>query len=408
MSQLSQLKQNRDDRTELGRPLHCPLEEHGIDTIPESARKSTPWTFFIICTGNSFAFGSIVFGWLPITFGLSFWAALTSMAAGTVIGLIPLTPLLIISTRTHTNSSTSSGAHFGVRGRVIGSVLGLLLMLLGTAVAIWSGGQVLVATSARLLHTPTGNGPLALAYAIIALLSIVIAVWGYHLVARVSLVMMVFGIATTLLILVAFAAHLHPGYRGGHYVLGSFGATWLLSVLAIGVGGVMTAATIVGDWTRYIPADRYPPRRFLPVAYLALIISYIIPMGIGALVATAFAYPLKAFPSNVVAGAPVWYAVLLVPMAIFGGLAWSGSNLYSSGLDLDALFARLGRLSATTIVSVASVALVLLGSIVWSAAASFSALSLILLAATAPWAAVIAVGYLRCRGHYVPGRSASV
>jgi purine-cytosine permease-like protein len=37
--------------------------------------------------------------------------------AGTLIGLIPIAPLIVIGSKTATNNSTSSGAHFGVRGR---------------------------------------------------------------------------------------------------------------------------------------------------------------------------------------------------------------------------------------------------------------------------------------------------
>jgi len=43
---------------------------------------------FVVCTGPSFTLGSVVFGWLPIAFGLSFWGALSSIAVGTLLGLI--------------------------------------------------------------------------------------------------------------------------------------------------------------------------------------------------------------------------------------------------------------------------------------------------------------------------------
>lgn len=400
MGQQGTLEQAGDGRTELRQPLR--YEHHGIDTIPPSERRSTPWTFAILAMGNSFALGGLIFGWVPISLGLGFWPALSSIAAGALVALIPITPLVLIGTRAHTNNATSSGAAFGVRGRLIGSVLGLLIMLLSTAAAIWTGGQVLVAASGRLLHTPAGNGALAVAYVVITLLSILIAVYGYHLLARTALATMLIGIATMLLILVAFAAHLHPGYRGGgHYALGSFRATWLLSMLAIGVASVMSMSTMLGDWTRYIPGDRYPARRLLPVALPALWISNVVPMAVGALVTTAFVHPLAPFPANLVTQSSAWYVGLLVPVAIFGGLAWSGSNLYSSGLDLDAVFARLGRAGATMIVSAASVGLVLIGSLVWDASAAFSSFVVILLAALAPWAAVIGIGYLRCHGRYL-------
>jgi purine-cytosine permease-like protein len=125
-----------------------------------------------------------------------------------------------------------------------------------------------------------------------------------------------------------------------------------------------------------------------------------IPMGIGALVATSFAHPAAIFPQALTAAAPGWYAVILVPFALFGGLTWSGASVYSAGLDLGSVFGRLHRPAATVIMSAVITGLVLAGSLVWNASDSISALSLILLAASAPWAAVIGVGYLRRRGRY--------
>jgi purine-cytosine permease-like protein len=199
----------------------------------------------------------------------------------------------------------------------------------------------------------------------------------------------------------AFAGHLHPGYRGGPYVLGGAVNTWLLAALTVGVGGVMMMATMLGDWTRYIPARRYPPARLLPVALAAIAVSYIVPMAIGALVTTAFRNPYAPFPQSLVASAPGWYAAVLVPMALLGGLVFTGSNLYSTGLDLSAIAARLTRARATTIMSVLCLGLVLAGTLAWRPSASLTAVTLLLLAVTGPWAAVIGVGYLRCRGAYL-------
>jgi purine-cytosine permease-like protein len=376
------------------------FEGQGIDTIQEKDRTSTPWTFFLTFCGTGFTLGSIVFGWLPVSFGLGFWDAFTSMTAGVFASLIPMAALLVIGTKTATNNSTSSGAHFGVRGRLIGSGLALALVLVGMVIAIWSAGQILVAGSGRLLHTPTGNGALALAYVILTVLSAAIGVFGYRLVVRTNAVITFAGAVAVLLMLVAFGGHLHPGYRGGGYVLGSFGATWLLSALAVGVGGVMTMATVVGDWSRYVSSERYPPTRFLPVAMLAVVLSYVVPMGIGALVSTAFAKPAGPFPANLVLGSPGWYVWIILPMALLGNLGWSGANIYSTGLDLETVVPWVTRARLTVVMSVIGLALVLAGSIVWDVSGTLAALSLILLAATAPWAAVIGVGYLRCRGRY--------
>jgi purine-cytosine permease-like protein len=381
--------------------LPVAFEELGVDRIPEEKRRATPWTFFAVCNGASQNLGSVVFGWLPITFGLGLQAAVTSIVVGTLIGLIPMAPLLLIGSRAATNNPTASGGAFGVRGRLIGSALGLTLMLVFTALAIWVGGGVLVSASARLLHTPAGTGALVFSYVALTVASIVIAFWGFHLLVAVTRWLMVFGLVTILAMPFAFGGHLHLGYAGGHYALGSLTATWVLSVLAVGVGQVMAMATVMGDWTRYVSSDRHPPRRLLPVALLAVAVSFIVPEGIGAVVTTAFRNPGgSSFAASLVAASPGWYAWVLVLMALVGGLGWSASSIYSAGLDLDAILGRRERAQATVVASVASVALVLTGLLAWDASGSLTAITLILLAVSAPWAAVIGVDYLRRRGQY--------
>jgi purine-cytosine permease-like protein len=101
-----------------------------------------------------------------------------------------------------------------------------------------------------------------------------------------------------------------------------------------------------------------------------------------------------------VSAGPGWYAWLLVPAALLGGLGFSASTVYSTGLDLASLRAGMNRTTATAVTGVASMALVLIGSIPWHASDSLAAVSLILLAASAPWAAVIGADYLRRRGQY--------
>lgn len=104
-----------------------PMEQRGVDTIPEQERTSTPRDLVSILLGSNLCLGVIVFGWLPVSFGLGLWPAVTSVVAGTAVGVAVTAPLALVSLRTATNLSTSSGAAFGVRGRLVGSVVGLLL-----------------------------------------------------------------------------------------------------------------------------------------------------------------------------------------------------------------------------------------------------------------------------------------
>lgn len=377
-----------------------PFERAGVDAIDEELRTSTPWTFFAIFVGGSVALGSVIYGWLPILYGLGFWQAITSIVAGTLVGLVVILPLIVIGSRTATNNSTSSGAHFGVHGRLVGSLIGLAIMVTSTAIVVWTGGLATVWVANRLFDTSTSNVVLGLAYAGVVGVAVLVAVYGYHLLVYVTRVLMVAGGALVLLMLVAFAGDLDPSYEGVGYMLGGFWETWLLSAITVGVGGVLQVSTILGDWTRYISPRRYPAGKLLPVAALAVAISYIVPPAIGTLVATAFTDPFAPFPMSLASEAPGWYAVLLLPLALFGGVGFAATTLYSGGLDLHTAVPRLSRAQATVAISVVSVALVYLGSFVWEAFDAITAASLVLLAVIAPWAAIVGIGFLRSRGEY--------
>ena len=51
------------------------IETRGIDMIPEVERKSKPSELFSVFFGPQFGYGNMLFGALPIAFGLGWWAA---------------------------------------------------------------------------------------------------------------------------------------------------------------------------------------------------------------------------------------------------------------------------------------------------------------------------------------------
>ncbi|CAM5458277.1 cytosine permease [Streptomyces tanashiensis] len=63
-----------------------PIEQRGVDTIPEAERTSGPRDLISILLGSNLCLGVIVFGWLPPSFGLGWWASVGSVVAGTVVG----------------------------------------------------------------------------------------------------------------------------------------------------------------------------------------------------------------------------------------------------------------------------------------------------------------------------------
>src|SRR3954462_1731427 len=169
------------------------FERNGVDRIPESDRTSTPWTFSVIFLGSSVGLGAVAFGWVGLTFGLGLWATISAITVGTAVGVALLVPLVLIGSRTATNNATSSGAAFGVRGRLIGSGIGLLTCLVSVALTVWTSGSAGVAVAGRLFGLPDNAGTQGVAYALVAAVSVAVAIWGFRWLVRATTIIFVLG-----------------------------------------------------------------------------------------------------------------------------------------------------------------------------------------------------------------------
>ncbi|MCQ6552637.1 cytosine permease [Streptomyces sp. C10-9-1] len=380
-----------------------PMEQRGVDTIPEPERTSTPRDLVSILLGSNLCLGVIVFGWLPVSFGLGLWPAVTSIVAGTVVGVAVTAPLALISLRTATNLSTSSGAAFGVRGRLVGSVVGLLLSLGYTALTLWIGGDVMLGTLARIAGVPTGGAAHTVVYTALAACTVVGAVYGYRLLLRVSRVLAV-GMSVLLALgLLAYGPELTTAAPPDTpYLLGSFWPTWFLSAVAAGLSGPVAFITLLGDYTRYISPARHTPRRVLRATCLGLLAGLLVPQLFGTLTALA-ARAGADYAGPLVAAAPGWYLVPLLIAAAAGSVGNAGLMLYSMGLDLDAILPRATRTRATLVVAAVATAFVFLGHFVWDAQSAMTSFVLLLTAVGTPWAVITLTAHARCGGVYDEG-----
>ncbi|MFF5936866.1 cytosine permease [Streptomyces sp. NPDC012508] len=379
-----------------------PIEQRGVDTIPEAERTSGPRDLLAILLGSNLCLGVIVFGWLPVSFGLGLWASVTSVVTGTLVGVAVTAPLALVSLRTATNLSTSSGAFFGVRGRLVGSVVGLLLSLGYTALTLWIGGDVVVGTLARLAGLPTGDTTHAVVYAVLAACTVVFAVFGYGLLLRLSKGL---AIGMTLLLglgLVAYAGDVTAApVPETPYLLGSFWPTWVLSAVAAGLSGPVAFITLLGDYTRYISPERHSPRTVWRTTCIGLVVGLLIPQLFGTYTALAARGALD-YAGPLVAASPAWYVVPLLLAATAGTVGNAGLMLYSMGLDLDAILPRATRARATLVVAAVATAFVFLGHFASDAQSAMTSFVLLLTAIGTPWAVITLIGHARCRGVYDP------
>ncbi|MGY1438231.1 cytosine permease [Streptomyces reniochalinae] len=376
------------------------IEQHGVDVIPEAERTSRPRDIVSFLIGSNLALGVVVFGWLPVSFGLGFWASASAMVLGTLVGTLLVAPLALVSLRTATNLSTSSGAQFGVRGRLLGSAIGLLLSLGYTALTLWVGGDAMVGTLARLSGLPDSAASYALVYAVLAVCTAVCAVYGYRLLLRLSRVLAIGMTALLVVGLVAYAPQFTTrAPTGTSYLLGDFLPTWLLAVVAAGLSGPMAFITLLGDYTRYMSPARHSTRRVYLTTCGGLVAGLLIPQLFGTFTAVAVD-AASDYAGPLVRQAPFWFLVPLLLAASLGSVGNAGLMLYSMGLDLDAIASRTTRTRATYGVAALATALVYLGHFVWDAQDAMTAFVLLLTAVGTPWAVIVLIGHARCRGNY--------
>ncbi|MDC0771125.1 cytosine permease [Streptomyces sp. HD] len=378
-----------------------PREQRGVDTIPEGERTSSPRDLVSILLGSNLCLGVIVFGWLPPSFGLDWWASVSSIVVGTLVGTAVTAPLALISLRTATNLSTSSGAQFGVRGRLVGSFVGLLLALGYSALTVWIGGDVMVGVLGRLFDVPANDMSYGVVYGLLAAATVAGAVYGYRVLLAMSRVLAIGMTALLVLGVIAYAPHFTTGAlpEAGGYLLGGFWPTWLLATVAAGLSGPIAFITLLGDYTRYISPARHSSRRVLHATWLGLILGLLVPQLFGTFTAYAARAALD-YAGPLVSASPTWYLVPLLLAASAGSVGNAGLMLYSMGLDLDAILPRASRATATYTVAVIATACVFVGHYYSSAQDAMTSFVLLLTAIGTPWAVITMIGFARCRGVY--------
>jgi purine-cytosine permease-like protein len=377
------------------------VEQHGVDTIPDAERGSRPRDLVAILWGGNLAFSVVVFGWLAILYGLSWWGAVSAILVGTFVGSVAVTPLALLGYRSGSNNSVSSGAYFGVRGRLVASAIGLLLCLGYIALTVWTGGEAVVTAIARVMSTQASDLGYALGFFAITVVVVVVAVYGFDwLVLLNTWIVPVVG-GTMVLTVVAFAGTFDASYAGtpDQYALGSFWPTWLLAALTAGVAGPISYVTLTGDWTRYISPDRHSRRSLLMGTWLGMFVGLAVPTLFGAFVSVV-AFDPNSVVAGLVTGSPGWLLVPVVATGIIGSLGQGGLNLYSMGLDLDAILPRLSRTQATFIVGLIAIGLVFLGKFVWSAEDAVTTYVLVLTSLATPWAVITMIGFWQTRGRF--------
>jgi purine-cytosine permease-like protein len=386
--------------TDSGQDAIGAVEQHGVDFIPLSERHSRPSNLGWVLTGQALTFVVILTGWLPIAYGLGWWSTVTAIIVGMAVGSAVLSPISLIGPRTGTNGPVSSGAYFGVVGRILGTAISLFIALGFGALAIWTSGQAAVEGAHRLFGLSDGDGVYAVAYAVIAAITILVACYGHASVVAVQKLM----VPTVGLLLVVgvftFAGDFDASYHGGSYLLGGFWATWVLAAVTV-AALPLSLAPFLNDYARYIPPTT-KSSRLVGATFAGSFLGIGLPLTFAAYTATAFKDPMTDYITGLIGASPTWYVVPIVVIGLLGGCGQAVFCLYGTGLDTSSLIPRLKRVPATLLLSSVAVALVYLGSFVWDATSTVSSFILLFTVMLMPWVSVLVVGHFSRRGRYLP------
>ena len=375
------------------------IESIGVTTVPENQRTGKPRNIISVFVGSNLSLSVMVFGWLGILYGLSWWQSVSAIVVGTVLAAVFVSASSLLGWRAATNNSVSSGAFFGVKGRLIASFVGLLLCIQYVALTVWTGGEVLSAGWARLTGSDVSDSLTAIGYAVIAIAVVTFAVLGYSWIIKLSKYVTVLMALLVVLSIIGLWSAFDPSYPGDPevYALGSFWPTWLLTALTCGAAGPISYVTQTGDWSRYISESAHSARDVVKNTFVAMVVGLTIPTIFGAFVAVA-AFDEDSFAGGFVAGSPTWLLIPLLFIGFVGSLGQGSINLYSMGLDMDAILPKLSRLKSTVLVAAISTGLVFIGKFVYDAEVAVTNSVLFLTCLASAWIAISLYGYFRNKG----------
>jgi purine-cytosine permease-like protein len=377
------------------------FESIGVGTVPENQRTGTPRNIITVFVGSNLSLSVMVFGWLGILYGLSWWQSVSAILVGTIVAAAFVSTSSLLGWRAATNNSVSSGAFFGVKGRLIASFVGLLLCIQYVALTVWTGGEIISAGWARLTDSEISDSLTAIGYAVIAIAVVAFAVLGYSWIIRLSKYVTLLMATLVVLSIIGLWSAFDPTYPGAPdvYALGSLWPTWFLTALTCGAAGPISYVTQTGDWSRYISESAHSARDIVKNTFIAMVVGLSIPTLFGAFVAVA-AFDEESFAGGFVAGAPSWLLIPLLLVGFIGSLGQGSINLYSMGLDMDAIIPKLSRLQSTVLVAGISTGLVFIGKFVYDAEAAVTNSVLFLTSLASSWIAISLFGYYKNKGSF--------
>ncbi|MCU1491903.1 MAG: hypothetical protein JWM85_3308 [Acidimicrobiaceae bacterium] len=382
---------------EQDRPFH--VEQHGIDFIPESERWATPRDVGMMWAGASVQIEYFIYGAILMTFGFTFWQALSIIVLGNISYLL----LALCSLQGPQAGTTVFGinrASFGPNGSRLIALFNWL-----TQIGFEVEGLILIVGAGLVLSLKAGFSPGDPAKVIFVLVAVliqgVLPFLGHASIVK-TLRMLAIPFAILFAVLLGFAAS-HASLNAVHH-----GADWqtyleglAFTITLSGLGW----AECGNDFSRYCPPN-VSRRGIVGWVFLGTALPEILIMTLGAAVGT-FIKGLGTGTGGFLPLAhqsviPGWFVTIFLLFCIVQLFAINSLDLYSSGVTLQALGVRVRRYQAVVLDCVIALGVTMYAIFSVSFSKYLTDFVDVVIVWIAPWSAIYLVDWAMRRYRYDP------
>jgi purine-cytosine permease-like protein len=368
------------------------VEQHGIDWIPLRERRGTSRDIGAMWAGATINVFPVIFGAILISLGLSWVQAAIVIVLGNLsyvlLGLASLAGPLA-----GTTTFVISRAAFGPNGnRGVGLLNWLLLIgseMLGVSSCVLA---ILVLLSKAGIATTTGTKLIVIMT--MTLTQALVPLLGHAMVVRVLKYLVAPFAAMFVLLGILAADKMHLTTGGSKTTFATLAVAFALVLSSGGLSDVVYSC----DYTRYLPPT-VSRRKLALWVTLGGFVPWTLLQLLGAAVATAVpgaTNPISGLPKVF----PAWFLVPYLVLFIAQVYAGNWLNLYSSGVTLQAIGAKLSRWQAVMVDTILVTALVIVITFASAFNTAISDFLLFMLIWFTPWTAIFLVDFWLRRGRY--------
>ncbi|NRQ31457.1 thiamine permease [Nonomuraea sp. NN258] len=312
------------------------VEQNGINAVPAGERRGKPFDLFWPWAGSNLSLFGIAFGLYIVGLGLGVLPAIVTGVLGYVLsfGLVGL--VAIAGARSGVPTMTLGRAPFGYQGNKLPALLSYISNVGWEIVLVTLSAQSGAAILGRIAPALSGTTATAICFAVAALVTIVVGVYGHAMIMTVQRYLTYAFVVLTVAYMIFMADRLGTSLSGGQGGLGQWAGGVIFAMTLLGLGWVNCGA----DYSRYLPADSkgrsvalwttvggaVPPM-------ILLVFGVLLAGGDPELSGKAAANPVEALAGEL----DTWFLLAYLLIAIGGFLAGAILDIYSSGLSMLAL-----------------------------------------------------------------------